>query len=265
MVRANLSAGTYVNNVVVQDAGFNQPAVFWNAPGIALNGLILENNLGPALDVGGGMHPTSSGISIADTDGLALELDAQALLTIPADTIFGDETAGYIKIDGSSIVGGTGTIPAFPLPYRREDALYMYGGAVVTIAPGARFELGDDAFVELGYGSDDLSFFATGTAEAPIIFDHILGDAGIGWRGILVRTNVDPNSTFQYVQIRNAGSTGNGALWHQANPGILAGNIANSTFENSASYGIFLGGDTSVDHSGYGNVFLNNALADIGP
>jgi hypothetical protein len=261
--QAGIRAGSEINNLVVQDAGFDRPAIDLKNT-IPIDGLTLEGNADISLDVADvPFHSATKGISIADSTGKALVIHPGALTSLPADTAFANNNSTYIEITGGSLVD-SGTIPALTLPYYVEDWFNTHSSVVVSIAPGTHFLMGDDAYILFGWNQHQNTVHMNGTAEDPIVFDHILGDAG-KFRYLQLGGNTSADSTLNYVHIKNAGFTGFGSLYHNSNIAIPASNISNCTFENSASSGIYLGGDLSEDYSGNGNTFVNNVGADIAP
>jgi hypothetical protein len=195
------------------------------------HGIYLESNL--ELDFAANtITKNAAGAAYVNPTSLGL-LDAET-------TYSGNET-DEVLVMGGNVDGLEATWPAIDVPYRVEGNIQVRKGAFVTVEPGAQFKFDENT----GFVVHKARFRAVGTAEKPIVFTGSREIAGI-WRGILVQGSDSVDNALEYVTIDYAGAEKNfkraepAGLMFDNDYGKSSFSIKNSTFSNSASYGIYV-------------------------
>lgn len=152
------------------------------------------------------------------------------------------------------------SIPNAGVPYRvlntvNVDAEEAGKTAMLTIAPGAIFQMGEGAEWEFGY-SHSGGIKAVGTAEQPIVFTRF-GEADKGsWKGLEFHHGAKPPQLV-HVKIEYAGEKSGQALRYN---GVKAlGKLQNVTVSKCRGYGLYSFNETPEPFE----VFSDNTFEDI--
>ncbi len=138
------------------------------------------------------------------------------------------------------------------------DCNVIYNNNLV-INPGAVFEFTADKGFRI-----DGSLSAAGTSSKHIVFSAVTKSAG-AWKGVRFWESNNVNNKLHYVDISYGGSSTFNVAKANLNVDRFIGgsmvSIENSSFTNSAGYGIAISLSSSITASN--NSFSGNALADI--
>jgi len=151
--------------------------------------------------------------------------------------------------------------------WKKHDAPYIVKGTVaigsdkgapaVTIMPGAKFELLQEAYFEIGY-SNAGALIANGTATDSIVFtshnDGVFwGYSGDNAGGLWVGDGAATTTSFTYCIIE------------KATAGVyldMAATVKNCTIRNNEGFGIVIA-DEGTDANVSDNVYLDNGSGDV--
>ncbi len=266
----SLTAESLLSHVEIRGAGVVGAAVRVEAK-LRMNNVTI-NQSGPyALDLGSkGLAASSSGIVVDNTDGTPIISAANALGSIPGDTVIKNSGIDRIQVASPFAITDTGTIPNLGIPYFLPDTVNVNQNAILTLAAGSHFLFDDLAALVISYNLGVATLFVEGTAEAPVIFDHILS-AGAGiptagaYSGLVLAQKTPAISKIEYLEIRHAGSNGKGAIWNNMTNSMPPENFTHVTISDSTSYCLYLDNDTSQDYSGNDNSFSGCGLGPIFP
>jgi parallel beta-helix repeat protein len=136
-----------------------------------------------------------------------------------------------------------------------------------VVEAGVEHQLCDGCAVEFGWscGAGGQSLTAVGTAQEPIIYTSANPTPTPGiWEGVDLFCGLSNGVTIDYWQVNWGGLFDQGALNIEATPPAPAVfSVTNSSFSNSAGYGIFVGFDETPMLMN--NTFSNNAQGDTNP
>ena len=111
-----------------------------------------------------------------------------------------------------------------------------YGNPKLTIVPGNTIKVQQNCYFYVGYSNnyEGGMLYAVGTAEAPITFTSLNGEAG-GWKGLYFRDGSDYNSSssMRYCVIENAITNLYSRYTNQ--PSVMY-----STFQNATDHNVYL-------------------------
>ena len=192
----------------------------------------------------------------------AIEISASQLGKLSGTGTVAGNTAGGIYVTGDAVEANA--------IWKKHDAPYLVDGEVsigatagasVTVRPGAKFELVQEAFFTIGYNGTG-AIIANGTAADPISFTcHIAGaywgSTGTSGAGFNFYQDAASTSSLTYCLIAQATE----GIWDDASV-----TIDHCTIRDNKTYGLEYGthGDTTKVSS-VTNTFLNNGTADILP
>ena len=155
-----------------------------------------------------------------------------------------DESVIAFADNGSDIAMAGGTINANQTwnYYANGYALLgevsvnaYYGNPKLTIVAGNTIKVQQNCYFNVGWGSiDGGMLYAVGTADAPITFTSLNGEAG-GWRGLYFRDGSDYNSSssMRYCVVENAITNLYSQYTNQ--PSIMW-----CTFQNATDHNVYL-------------------------
>lgn len=188
-------------------------------------------------------------------------LHPQAVGRIPADTVVMGNTNPYIRVVFGNTDSLTGAATWAPHLYRIEERFSVNGD--LTLSPGAKLQFAQGVSMLVDTGA---TLTAKGSAEMPIVFSGAANTKGF-WKGIEVRSGgvgnpVTVGATFDHCVIEDAG----GAQWSGAADSraalyldsTSAAAITNTTFRNSAHYGLWASDDARLPGFAM-NTFVGNA------
>ncbi|MBN1209369.1 MAG: hypothetical protein JXB05_31245 [Myxococcaceae bacterium] len=160
----------------------------------------------------------------------------------------------------SGDVGQDVQIPNPGVPYRVLDEVSIEsaeegGTAVVTIAPGVTFQMGEGSGWTVGYSRSG-TLKAVGTAEQPIIWTRY-GDAEPGsWKGMAFYQHSRPPA-LEYVRLEYAGARDGAALYYNDLPKL--GRLTHAAIRKSAGHAVQARGDRTEAFE----AFSDNTFEDI--
>ncbi|MEF8776226.1 MAG: right-handed parallel beta-helix repeat-containing protein [Haloarculaceae archaeon] len=243
-----------LSNVVVRDAGGGDWAGVWirgdarcsvTDSWFANNetwGLVAED--GAVLDfarnvfTGNGTAPVSTATTVVGA------LDSVSRYA-------GDNGNDHIEVGGTD-VESEGTWPATDAPFYFEDNSRLF--APITVDPGAHFIFAEGAKLTV---KEEGGLTANGESDQEIVFEGNAESPGY-WETIEVESN-NPDNVLDNVVVRDAGGGDWAGVWIR---GDARCSVTNSTFENSATWGLLAeGGATLPEFSN--NEFAGNETAPL--
>jgi len=263
-IGSGVRSDSHMRNVIIRHAGQGEPALDVS-PLMTLQHVSFDENGGPALRIREpGLQPQSANISVANTDGTAIRVHADALTRLGASVTLDSNVANWIEVEQSTNIDSSGTIRNLGagVDYYLPFGTSTRTGSSLVIEAGVTFKMGNNTLFEIGWNNGVTSIEAVGTANAPIVFEHENNQSGL-WEGLKLGRNVSTSSRLEHVHIRDGGDAGWGNLYVVMVDPLMVDNLVNCRFENSSTYGIYFSIDHSIDYSGNGNVFSNNLIGDI--
>jgi hypothetical protein len=169
------------------------------------------------------------------TDNTAASVDVAAPQLLALGTGLAFTTPGdRIDVNTTFSLRSSGTWLAQPVPFRLADGLEI-GGADVTIAAGARIELGSGSIVVF-----DSTLTAAGTEESPVTFTSARDPQAPGDWGCITFSAPSGTPSFRHAVVEYAGSGAlcTGAEYETALHVPEDAVIADSTFRSIAGSAI---------------------------
>lgn len=246
-----------LSHVKLQHAGGNNMPSLRIAAPIALNDVTIEDGVKGLMIHSVGVAAGSSKVNVNRVKGHPVELEAQALLSMPAGGTFTGNEKNSIKVDaaGGKLEKG-GTIPAMAIPYHIVGSLKTQTGEAITVGAGTTFEMAADSSIEFGYLSSTGALNLVGTQAKPIVFKGATNTAG-SWKNLRIHSGVASTSKFDYVQISDGGQGSTGLL--ELDRAI---SVKNSKFSNSLGWGIRHASGDTTDYA-TSNTFEKNAKGTV--
>ncbi len=168
-----------------------------------------------------------------------------------------DILVSYAGSNASIDVDATWVTPADGSKYIMDCDIIYNGNLVIN--PGVIFE-----FESNRRFSVEGSLSAVGTATQHIVFTAVTKSAG-AWKGLRFDDSNNVLNKLYYVDISYGGSTSNGVAKANLNVDQFSGfsivDIQNSSFTNSAGYGIAISGSSSITETN--SSYSGNALANV--
>lgn len=252
-----LIQGSVLQNVRIEDAGFDDEPALWIDSGDAamrIENVTVVGNQGPGFSIDGLLEGSTNLVS-KDNAWPGVAAGPTAVTNLP----YGDYTGNdddRIRYDG--IQGGELYFKNLGVPWHQVQTVVTLDGSADT----ARFEAGtevqfcDDCYFRSGWRSDPGLFVVEGTSAEPVIFTSANPNPTPGiWRGVELLTGSDPMTSIDHAVIDWAGQLDSGAIFVNG-----PSSITNTTIRNSAGYGIFL--DTMTGVTLMDNTFENVAQGD---
>jgi hypothetical protein len=177
------------------------------------------------------------------------------------DTDDGTVTAETAVVEISSDIDSDRTLTP-DNKYLVTTSVEVNNSSTLTIDPGVEIMFENDVSLQINAGS---AIVADGTESDPILMTATDGNEQQGWwRGVGIKST-NTSNTFNYVEIRHAGSTDMNGIDRAANVGLSGGTVqlTNSTIADGAGYGVYFDTDTDTFQSFSGNSFSGNANAPM--
>lgn len=220
---------------------------------VEVNNTILENSdkYGMYLTTGDETLPNFNNNVIANCADYPIGINTGQLHFLDASTIFSDNgDNSYVYVDDGQVDNNVTwkKLSGPVLFYSAYNSIY----ADVTVEPGAHFIMGSGGKIIV---EPEGSLNMMGTADEHITITGKVNSPGY-WEMIAYDDSNNPLNKLNYVDISYA---------NEANlrcSGSTRIEIANSSFNHSANYGIYLGRDVTFTDGG-GNTFTGNASDDI--
>lgn len=150
------------------------------------------------------------------------------------------------------------------IPYRQTEENLKYAGSTdtpvaLTFEAGVQYQFCSGCYIQFGWRSDPAIFKSNGTSDKPVVFTSASTDPKPGdWNGISLQGGTLEGSLIQHTEFHYGGKADGANLVIDTDKNIP---ITNSTFSNSAGYGVKLKpGNTTFDPEA--NTFEDNALGD---
>jgi hypothetical protein len=215
--------------------------------------LVTESSTGVKIGAQG-VSAESTTLTVTATGGAALQVAADALVSLPDCELNGNAEQSIIVEAGA--ITRSGTVLDFGVPYRVAGNIDATSGAELTLSPGVEFAMAEHSRISIGADGSAASLVAQGNSDAMIVFRGQTDQAG-SWIGLSIGSNASAESSLQYVEIRNAGeATAEGemgaALTLEASV-----EVSNSVFAESPGCGILT---PAADESDYASL---NTFVDV--
>ncbi len=207
--------------------------------------------------------PTFSNNSFSDNTSYGIRIHPYQLQYLDKFTVYsGNNGNSGILVEGSSSPTEIDNDATWIRPDDGSkyvmDCFVIYNGNL-EIEPGVVLEFEADKYFRI-----DGSLSAVGTANQRILFSGVSKSAG-AWKGVLFRDSNNTLNKLHFVDIEYGGSSTNGVAKANLNVDQFSSfsmvDVQNSSFTNSAGYGIAISGSSSIVNTN--NTFSGNAQADI--
>lgn len=174
----------------------------------------------------------------------AAEIHVDATGVIDTSSSFAGNTEDLVVIDSGSLTRD-GTLAGIDAAWFVDAAITVQDGTTLTIEPGADIIFDQSTGIRVDQNAEML---AVGTADNPIVMRSKNGQAG-GWDGIQIYFQVSQSTRLEYVNIRDAGSSGNANSAIQVrssgtSPSTLS--LKDVAISNSAGTGISVNTSTTM-------------------
>lgn len=209
IVRNNVTSNSKLHNVLIADAGGTQQALLIESE-LSLQNVQIESSESDGVRARQ-FADDSTGLSVRGAAGFAVALtDARAVSPFPLGGTFSDNGLNVVQLEFDDIpISAAFHDPG--IPYVQESAVTVTEGATAHFDAGVEYQFAADAYLEVGWNSNDAIVEIAGTAEAPVVFRGVDEAPGY-WGGLLVRNNVRTSSTIANLILRHGGGAGDPAL-----------------------------------------------------
>ena len=252
IVNDNAKTDSVFSYAQIHHGGGNGTNPLYVNAAIKLDHLQLADNLNGLFIAAQGLDASSKNVSVTTTAGAPLEVQPNALVTLPTGGTFTGNARDLVYIHGGFFTA-KGTVPNLGIPYELLENVRTRDGAEMTLVAGTQFVAAGDVTLDFGKDGSAAKVIAVGTAAAPIRFKGESHSAGY-WQGISVGTLVT-GSSFDYVEVSDGGSACLMLFSSQS--------VTHSKFSNCQGYGIL---KTSADTRDYvtGNTFDTVGTGGVG-
>jgi hypothetical protein len=250
VVGEGASIESLLSHVDIQHAGADANLALDVSSQITLDHVSVTNS-DTGIGIGAeGLSDESAALSVSGALGVPLELAANALVSLP-EVEFSDNGEAAILVEAGAI-SSSGVIANLGLPYAVQGDIDTTEGSSVTIEAGVEFVMAEGSQIEIGADGSEATIVADGSADAMISFHGESAGAGV-WQGIVIGSAVSAESSFDYVEIRDAG----GGSLAAALTLESAIEVTNSSFVDSEGSGILT---LTADATDYASA---NTLTDV--
>ena len=249
IIQRNVLTTSSIQHAVIADAGGEETAALRIAAVIEISDVLLTGNDTGALIGEQGLKTSSENLSITETAGVPLTVEANGAITLPEGGDFtGNDTDRIVILAGA--FEKIGTIPNLGVPYLISGNITTRTDSELTLTAGTTFIMAADAYLEIGWNSNIAKFTAVGTAAEPIVFVGDQEEPGY-WEGIRIGRNVTSDSKLSYVNISHGGGAEGTALDPvRANLWLdRAVDVSDCIMTMSSTYGIVKQEDDPTDYS----------------
>jgi hypothetical protein len=255
-VNSAIYANSALKHLVIQHGGGKDGSALAVHAAITASDITFEDNNHEAFVIHEqGLAPDSARFTVTGTKGVAGRVNAGALTSVPAGGSYRGNQNDYIVVERGNITR-TGTIPEVDVPFHVMGTVTLRNAAVLTIAPGAEFQMQSGVDWDMGWNSMPATLKLIGTAQKPIKFRGIVEQAGF-WSGIAVGQAVTADSVLEYVHIGNAGP-GSGANLDLRAPI----SVRNCKLYGASGFGISAAQSFMKDYAGP-NMFEANTMGNV--
>ncbi|MDY0280456.1 MAG: hypothetical protein RBR35_07835 [Salinivirgaceae bacterium] len=242
----------------------NNSAIYINSTAIKFNNCKFDHNLNNTIRLkDSGYFTAFTNNTFSNVVHYPIEIEANYVHTIGAGNTFNSGAFG-ILVEENLDKSGSFTWLKHDAPYviNHEIVIGAEGnGATLIIAPGTTLKFNIEKGFTFGYHSNNYGkIIAEGTVAEPIIFTSSKTVPGKGdWKGIYLYASSN-GSSMKHCEVLYAGSDFNYGAIMLDDTGLNTITIDNSRIAYSASYGISVDSNSSVDIST--DTFDNNNGAD---
>jgi hypothetical protein len=258
-IGSKVNSNSKLSHVELTHGGSDDYGALYVGSKVLLEDVTLRKSLSYGLDVSSeGLKAGSARVSAHDTKGYPVRINGGALLDMPADGTFTNNTESYVLVQGNEFNGQQGTLRALEIPYYLSETLQLDKGANWTIEAGSKLVFGPDKFLEVGWNSDVATLKVEGSEGKPVTFESKDGSDTL-WGGIHIEGQVTSDSAIRYATIRHTGAEGTPAIRLKKKI-----SIEKSVIEGTKGNGIELLGSTQDDETYLNDLSSNNSFSDIG-
>lgn len=257
-VKSTSAASTSLTHTVIRHGGEGDRPCLRVDKAIKLDHVSIEDALGGAYIRDEGLAAQSTHFSAKNVKGKALEIDAEALVGLPADGTFEGNESQAIWVNAGEIKK-SGTIVKMPVPYRISGLVRLGGGVDLVVAPGVHFEMEKREGFELDpLASTASSVILKGTDNEKIKFTGATKQQGF-WGAVRLGKDLKSTSVVENVEFSDGGNGFQAGMLEleRAFP------VTKCVFSNSGGYGIKRDRDDATDYT-KDNQFQNNKDGDVG-
>ncbi|REL33488.1 right-handed parallel beta-helix repeat-containing protein [Rhodohalobacter sp. SW132] len=207
------------------------------------------------------------GNTITENESAPVNMPASSIHQLDATSGFTGNADDFIFVrSGHEINNEDVTWENLDVNYRigGGDSVEITDGVTLTIEPGATLEFENSGYIDL---DEQGGLMADGTEAEPILFTGTTEQAG-WWDGIYVRESTNPQNLLDWVTVEYGGGddflrsgSGNVVVGRSNNDSSI--DITNSVLQNSATYGLWVESDGTVNDDACDvNTFENNSQDD---
>lgn len=209
IVRNNVTSNSKLHNVLIADAGGTQQALLIESE-LSVQNVQVESSGSDGVRAAQ-FADDSVGLSVRGAEGFAAALtDARAVSPFPLGGTFSDNGLNVIQLELDDIPVDA-EFHDLGIPYVQETPVTVTAGATAHFDAGVEYQFAADAYLEIGWNSNDAIIEVAGTTEAPVVFRGVDETPGY-WGGLLIRNNVRTSSTIANLTLRHGGGSGEPAL-----------------------------------------------------
>lgn len=261
-VLTGTTTDSVLEHVRIEDAGQGDVPALLQSVDVLLDNITITGNAGPGFELAG-LASGSADLFVTGNGGVTGTVDGEsAISNLPA----GDYTG-----NGEDVLLATGhenTNVVFHdrgVPYRQLPERVVFGRAdgvesSFTLEAGVEYQFCQDCHLIVGWRGDPAVIDVQGTDSAPVVFTSSEASPAAGdWNGLRLEGGTRSNSRIAFAQFEYGGKADAGNL-------IIAGglgSIENSTFSNSAGWGILVEGEREAGLTLANNEFADNALGPV--
>lgn len=251
------SEGSSLTHTVIRHAGGERGYSLDSKRAILVDHLSIEEGMNGVRMRGEPFASGSKMLSVKNTKGYAVRIEAQALISFPVGGTFDGNERSVVWVERGEI-SKSGTIAKLGIPYHLEGRIRLEREVDLVIAAGTEFEMGRDASLLLDPYGDAGSVVAKGTAAEPIKFRGEKQEAGY-WDSVKAGKKLKANSEFEHVEFSHGGQGYRSGMLEldRAFP------VKECSFIGSKGYGIRRDRDDATDYSAQ-NHFKDNKAGPVG-
>ncbi|MEZ4459129.1 MAG: hypothetical protein R3E66_05275 [bacterium] len=196
-VRGAASTASTMSFVEIHHAGSVDAVPLSVESAIKINDVTLADNATPAVFISEeGLKDGSANLTVTNDAGPSVELEANALFSLPLGGSYGSGSAYVAITNGALRVDGE--IANLDVPYRVEDSLYNADPVTITVETGTKIQFAADTYLEIGWAGNAMTFQADG-----VEFTGATETAGF-WSGIRVKGSASTGSFIRNSTISHA-------------------------------------------------------------
>jgi hypothetical protein len=147
----------------------------------------------------------SARLSVLDAAGTAIVLASQvAVDKLPPGSVFEGNADNTAHVRFHAYSDGSVHIRNIGIPYVQEKSMNV-ANVTMDIDPGVDYRFVVDAFLDVGWNSNPVTFRVSGTAAEPVVFQGLTETKG-SWGGVIIEPTVSTDSFLTNVQVLFGGT-----------------------------------------------------------